>query len=82
MKVPIRTTQVLRASAEGVRSQSVTVTVRSTVTLELRRKGKRGAVVTGRVRPVLPGRVLLLRTTASKPSATTKAKNGRFRLKL
>ena len=56
--------------------------MRSTVSLELRRKGKHGGVVTGRVRPLLPGRVLLLRTTASKPSATTKAKNGRFRLEL
>lgn len=82
VRLPIRVTTLLRAEAEGVRSQSVTVTVRSTVTLELRRKGDTGAVATGRVRPVLPGRVLLLRITASRPSAITRAKNGRFRITL
>ena len=80
VKVPIRRTTVLRAEAENVRSQSVTVTVRSTVTLELRRKNTKGALATGRVRPALAGRVLLLRTTAARPSATTKARKGRFRM--
>ena len=78
LRVPIGETTVLRATAEGVGSQSLTVTVRSTVTLALRRTRSGGAVVRGRVRPKLPGRVLLLRTDSAAPSATTRPRRGRY----
>jgi hypothetical protein len=68
----------IRAVAEGIGSQTRTVTVVSTVRIKVRR----GHVVTGRVRPALPGRVLLLRRGAVEPTATTKPRDGRFRIRL
>ena len=76
--VPLRETTRIRAVAEGIASQTRTVTVVSTVRIKVRR----GHVVTGRVRPALPGRVLLLRRGAVKPAATAKPRDGRFRIRL
>jgi hypothetical protein len=45
--------------------------------LKVARRGSR-AVVTGRVAPRLPGRVLLLRTDAVRPAKTVNARRGRF----
>jgi hypothetical protein len=67
----------LRALAGGIGSQTHTVTVKSRVRIKVRRRGGR-VVVRGTVRPKLPGRVLLLRTTSALPAARTKARNGRF----
>jgi hypothetical protein len=53
------------------------VTVRSKVRIRVR-----GAVVRGTVRPRLPGQVLLLRSGAVEPTARTKARRGRFRIRL
>jgi hypothetical protein len=76
--LPLRETTPIRAVAEGIASQTRTVTVVSTVRIRVRR----GRVVTGRVRPALPGRVLLLRRGAVKPVATAKPRDGRFRIRL
>jgi hypothetical protein len=78
----ISETTRLRAVAEGIGSQTRTLRVFSKVRIKVRRLSGGGAMVTGTVRPKLPGRVLWLRTTAAKPSATTRARNGRFQLRL
>jgi hypothetical protein len=75
--VPISETTRLRAVAEGIGSQTQAVTVRSKVRIRVR-----GAVVLGSVRPRLPGRVLLLRSGAVKPTARTNARAGRFRIRV
>jgi hypothetical protein len=55
------------------------VTVQSAIRMTVRRLKSGKTVVSGLVRPRLPGRVLLLRTNAATPSATTRARNGHFR---
>lgn len=82
LRVPIGETTKLRATAGGLDSQTLTVTVRSTVRVRVRRAKAGGVIVTGAVRPKLPGRVLWLRDGAFSPSATTTAKGGSFRLRL
>lgn len=82
LKVPIGETTTLQASAGGLSSQSLTVTVKSTVRVRVRRVRAGGVLVTGRVRPALPGRVLWLRDGSASPAATTSAKRGTFRLRL
>ena len=76
--LPIAETTRLRAAADGVDSQTLTVTVRSTVRIGIRRLRSGATQVTGRVHPALPGRVLWLRTTSAKPSATRSVSHGRF----
>jgi hypothetical protein len=73
--LPAKETTRVRAVAEGIASQTRTITVVSTVRIRVR-----GHVVRGRVRPALPGRVLLLRRGAVKPTAAVKSRHGRFRL--
>jgi hypothetical protein len=75
--MPISETTRLRAVAEGIGSQTQTVAVRSKVRIRVR-----GAVIRGSVRPRLPGRVLLLRAGAVEPTARTRARGGRFRIRL
>lgn len=82
LKVPIGETTTLQASAGGLASQSLTVTVQSTVRVRVRRVRAGGVLVTGLVRPALPGRVLWLRDGSASPAATTSAKGGAFRLRL
>lgn len=82
LRVPIGETTKLRATAGGLHSQTLTVTVRSTVHVQVRRAKAGGVIVTGTVRPRLPGRVLWLRDGAFSPSATTTARRGTFRLRL
>jgi hypothetical protein len=79
VRVPITETSTVKAAVEGVGSQTATVRVRSTVRLvEVTRRSARRYVLTGRVSPRLPGRVLLLRTDAVRPTKTAKARGGRF----
>jgi hypothetical protein len=80
--LPIAETTRLRAVAEGIGSQTRTVTVRSKVRIRIRQAGGGAVVVRGRVRPDLPGRVLLLRANAVDPTARTAARHGRFRIRL
>jgi hypothetical protein len=76
-RVPIGETTRLRASAAGIASRELTVTMHSKVRIKV--KGRR---VTGTTDPPLPGRVLWLRSNAVTPSARTTARDGRFRLTL
>jgi hypothetical protein len=80
--VRISETSRLRAVAQGIGSQTRTLRVFSKVRIKLRRMRGGAVLVTGRVRPALPGRVLWLRNDAAKPSARTKARKGRFRIRL
>lgn len=82
VSLPVSETTRLRAVAEGIGSQTRTLTVASTVRIKVRRLRGGGAIVTGRVRPALPGRVLWLRSNAARPTATTRPRKGRFRLRL
>ena len=77
--LPFRETSRVRAVAEGIGSQTRTITVVSRVRIALRRGGR---LVKGRVRPALPGRVLLLRGDAVAPVARVGAHGGRFRIRL
>jgi len=77
--LPVRETTRVRAVAEGIGSQTRTITVVSRVRIALRRGGR---LVTGRVRPALPGRVLLLRGDAVRPVARVSTHGGRFRIRL
>jgi hypothetical protein len=72
----------LRAVAGGIRSQTRTVKMLSKTRISMQRMRDGGVLVRGTVNPALPGRVLLLRTTAVKPSARTSARKGRFRFLL
>ncbi len=81
-KVPIQETTDLRAVADGTGSQTLTVTALTTVKVKVTRRRDGSAVVTGTVRPRLPGRVLWLRTTSVTASARTTTSKGTFRLRL
>jgi hypothetical protein len=76
-RVAIGETTRLRASAAGIASRELTLTMYSKVRIKV--KGRR---VTGTTDPPLPGRVLWLRRDAVAPSARTTARDGRFRLSL
>jgi hypothetical protein len=76
-RVAIGETTRLRASAAGIFSRELTLTMYSKV--RIRVHGRR---VTGTTDPPLPGRVLWLRANAVTPSARATARNGRFRLTL
>jgi hypothetical protein len=77
--VPVSESSTMTAIAELINAQTRTVLVRSTVRLTLRRLANGRTVATGRVTPSLPGRVLLLRSNATIPSASTAVRRGRFR---
>ncbi len=76
--VLITETTRLRAAAGGLRSQTLTTTMRSKTRIKVRRLRNGGVLVKGLVNPALPGRVLLLRSSAVKPSARTTTRKGRF----
>jgi hypothetical protein len=83
LTLPVKETTRLRAVAEDIGSQTVTITMRSTVKLSVRRLRSGVTRFTAAVRPSLPGRVLLLKTTAFRPTATTRRlRNGRFTINL
>ena len=73
--------RAVRAVAEGIGSQTRTVTVVSpSVRIKVApRRARRHAAACG---PQLPGRVLLLRGGAVRPTATAKPRDGRFRIRL
>jgi hypothetical protein len=80
--VRLSQTSRLRATSGGLRSETRTVKMFSKTRITVQRMRDGGVLVRGRVSPRLPGRVLLLRTTAVKPSARTTARKGRFRFRL
>ncbi len=50
----------------------------SKVRIKVKRLRRGRVLIRGTVRPKLPGRVLLLRTTSAVPAARTVARKGRF----
>jgi hypothetical protein len=81
-RVAVGETSRLRATAGGIASRELTLTMYSKVRIKIKRRKDGSALVTGTVDPRLPGRVLWLRTSAVTPSARTSARNGKFRLRL
>jgi hypothetical protein len=81
-KLAIGETTRLRAVAEGIGSRQLTVTAHTKVKIKVSNRRDGSAVVTGKVDPKLPGRVLWLRANAVAPSAKTTTRNGTFRLRL
>ena len=55
--------------------------MRSKTRVKIRRLRGGGVLVKGRVNPALPGRVLLLRSDAIKPSARTTTRKDRFKFR-
>ncbi len=77
--VPVHETTRVRATAEGISSQTLTITVKSTVRISVKRLASGAARISGRISPALPGRVLILKTTAFRPTKTiTRFRAGKF----
>ena len=77
--VPVHETTRVRAAAEGISSQTLTITVRSTVRISVKRLASGAARISGRISPQVPGKVLILRTTAFRPTKTvTRFRAGKF----
>ena len=79
--ITLSETTRIRAAVGGLRSQTLTVTMYSRTRITVRRPRKGGVLIKGRVTPALPGRVLLLKTTAFTPAAKTVARRGRFQFR-
>ena len=80
--LPIRETTHVRAVAESIGSQTRTLRVKPVVRIRVRERAGGAVAVRGRIRPRLPGRVLLLRRGAVEPTATARSRGGRFTLRL
>lgn len=80
--VPISETSRVRAVAEGIGSQTLTVQMQSKVRITVRHLKSGTVVVYGTTSPKLSGRILLLRTNAVKATARTTARDGKFELRL
>ena len=81
-RLAIGETTRLRAAANGINSSELPVTARTKVKIKVRNRADGSVVVTGTVDPKLPGRVLWLRTNATRASAKTTTRNGKFTLRL
>ena len=81
LSLPISETTRVRAVAEGLGSQTLTVQMYSKVRIKVRRLKSGTVVVSGTTSPKLSGRILWLRSNAVRPSARTSARNGRFTLR-
>jgi hypothetical protein len=79
VSIPVSESSTISAVGDGINAQTRVITVHSTVRMTLRRLKGGKTVVSGLVRPLLPGRVLLLRTNAATPSASAWARHGHFR---
>jgi hypothetical protein len=79
LKIPVNETSKLSAVAEGISSQTRTITVHSTVKISVKKLKSGARRISGRVSPNLPGQLLLLRTTAFKAAQkTSKIRSGKF----
>ena len=81
LRVPFTETTRVRAVADGLGSQTLTVQMLSKVRIKVRRLASGAVVVSGTTSPKLSGRILWLRSNAVRPSARTTARNGRFTLR-
>ncbi len=75
--VPVSEKTRLRAEAEGIASSTVTVKVKSVVRIELRERPSGAIRLLGRLRPALPGRLLLLKANAAIDPTTTRSSGKR-----
>lgn len=82
LAVSLSETSRVRAVAEGLGSQTLTVQMYSRVRIKVRRLQSGTVVVTGTTSPKLSGRILFLRSNAVKATARTTARNGTFQLRL
>ncbi len=80
--VPVREVTRLSAVAEGISSQTLTVDVRSRTKIRVRRLRSGATLITGRLDPALPGRLLLLPIDEVRPRAVRRVHGRRFRLRL
>ncbi len=78
LRVPVRESAELRAVAGGVSSATVEVDVASLVKIRVRELRSGAVRVLGRLRPALPGRLLLLGAEEVAPTATRSAGKRRF----
>ena len=78
VQVPVRETTKIRATANGIDSQTRTITVRSTVKISAVRLRNGKTRITGVTGPWLPGRVQLIKTTAFSPAASKQIAGGKF----
>lgn len=72
----------LRATAEGIGSQTLTVAVRARVRIHATRLRSGGTLISGRVDPALPGPLLLLGANHVTPVARRAAHGRRFSFRL
>lgn len=78
LRLGVRESTRLRAVAGGVASATVGIRVASMVRIGVRRLRSGAVRVRGRLRPALPGRLLLLGAGEVKPTATRRAGKKRF----
>ena len=78
LRVPVRESAELRAVAGGVSSATVEVDVASLVKIRVRELRSGAVRVLGRLRPALPGRLLLLGAEEVRATATRSAGKRRF----
>jgi hypothetical protein len=76
--VPVRETVEVQATAGGLRSTTLTVTVASKVRVHVKRLAGGFVRIDGTYAPGLPGKALLLGRFSAKPTATRNIRNGRF----
>jgi hypothetical protein len=80
--LPIREHTGVRATAEGLSSQTRTISVASTVRIFVHRLRTGRTVIVGRVRPAIPGEVQLLEADDFAPTATRTTFGNRFIISL
>jgi hypothetical protein len=81
-RLAVRETSTVRASTSEIASTTRMIAVRSRTRISVRRLDDGDALIVGRVRPKLPGRVLWLAADAVRPIATARVRDGRFRLRI
>lgn len=82
VRLPVRERSTVQATSGGIASTTRTIEMRSRTRIEVRTLRNGGALILGRVRPALPGRVLWLRDDAVRPARTVRARDGRFRIRI
>jgi hypothetical protein len=80
--VRVREVTRLSAVAEGISSQTLTIDVRSRTKVRARALPSGATLISGRIDPALPGRLLLLAANEVRPSAVCAAHGKRFRFRL
>jgi hypothetical protein len=82
VRVPVRETVQVRATAGGRRSTTLTVAVTAKARIHVKRLTGGFVRIQGTYAPALPGRALLLGRFATSPTATASVRNGRFSFRI